>query len=63
MPLALFGTERYAPLLGLLALPGLVAQALAPPLGVYVLAHGGADATFGLLAGMALLNVGLVAAL
>lgn len=63
VPLALFGTERYAPLLGLLARPGLVAQALAPPLGAYVLAHGGADATFGLLAGMALLNVGLVAAL
>ncbi|MEE7455952.1 MFS transporter [Methylorubrum populi] len=63
VPLALFGPERYAPLLGRLARPGLVAQALAPPLGAYVLAQGGADATFVLLAGMALLNVVLVAAL
>lgn len=63
VPLALFGAERYAPLLGRLARPGLVAQALAPPLGAYVLAQGGADATFALLAGMALLNVVLVAAL
>ena len=63
VPLALFGPERYAPLLGRLARPGLVAQALAPPLGAYVLAQGGADATFVVLAGLALLNVGLVAAL
>lgn len=38
-------------------------QALAPSLRAYVLAHGGAGAMFGLLAGMALLNVGLVGAL
>ncbi|GEP12593.1 MFS transporter [Methylobacterium gnaphalii] len=63
VPLALFGPERYAPLVGRLARPGLVAQALAPPLGAYVLAHGGAGATFGLLASMALLNVVLVGAL
>lgn len=63
VPLALFGAERYATLLGRLARPGLVAQALAPPLGAYVLAQGGADATFALLAGMALLNVVLVTAL
>ena len=43
VPLALFGAERYAPLLGRLARPGLVAQALAPPLGAYVLAHDGAS--------------------
>ena len=63
VPLVLFGPERYAPLLGRLARPGLVAQALAPPLGAYALAHGGADATFILLTGLALLNVGLVGAL
>ena len=63
VPLALFGPERYAPLLGRLARPGLVAQALTPPVGAYVLAHGGADATFVLLAGLALLNVALVGAL
>jgi hypothetical protein len=63
VPLALFGPERFAPLLGRLARPGLVAQALAPPLGAYILAHGGTSATFALLAAMALLNVGLVTAL
>ncbi|GJD94441.1 MFS transporter [Methylobacterium iners] len=63
VPLVLFGPERYAPLVGRLARPGLVAQALAPPVGAFVLAHGGAGATFGLLAGMALLNLVLVGAL
>ncbi len=63
VPLALFGPERYAPLVGRLARPSLIAQALAPPLGASVLAQGGAGATFGLLAVMALLNVGLVGAL
>ena len=63
IPLALFGPERYAPLVGRLARPGLVAQALAPPAGAYVLANGGTEATFGLLASMALLNIVLVGAL
>ncbi|GJD82358.1 hypothetical protein HPGCJGGD_0210 [Methylobacterium haplocladii] len=63
VPLALFGPERYAPLVGRLARPGLVAQAMAPPQGAFVLAHGGTRATFGLLAAMALPNVVLVGAL
>ncbi|HEX8416922.1 MAG TPA: MFS transporter [Methylobacterium sp.] len=63
VPLSLFGPERYAPLLGRLARPGLVAQALAPLLGAFVLAYGGADATFVLLAGAALLNLLLVGVL
>ena len=63
VPLALFGPERYALLLGRLARPGLVAQALAPLLGAFVLTHGGADALWLVLAALALSNVGLVAAL
>ncbi|GJD95962.1 MFS transporter [Methylobacterium iners] len=63
VPLVLFGPERYGPLIGRLAAPGLVAQALAPLLGAFVLAHGGAGVAFCLLAGLALLNVGLVGAL
>ncbi|HEV7438349.1 MAG TPA: MFS transporter, partial [Methylobacterium sp.] len=51
---------RYAPLVGRLARPGLVAQALAPTLGAVVLAQGGPDALFGLLAVLALASVGLV---
>lgn len=63
VPLILFGPERYAPLVGRLARPSLVAQALAPLLGAFVLARGGPDATFVLLAGASLLNVVLVGTL
>lgn len=57
VPLALFGPERYAPLVGRLARPGLVAQALAPSIGAVVLTHGGADATYAVLTVLALGNV------
>ncbi|WP_026190743.1 MFS transporter [Methylobacterium sp. WSM2598] len=63
LPLALFGPVRYAPLLGRLALPNLVAQALAPSLGAVVLAQGGASVTLSLLVVLTLLNMGLVGAL
>ncbi|CAM3146788.1 hypothetical protein JHFBIEKO_0238 [Methylobacterium mesophilicum] len=63
VPLALFGPERYAPLVGRLARPGLVAQALAPSLGAVVLTHAGADATYALLAVLALANVALAVSL
>lgn len=39
LPLALFGPVHYAPVLGRLAMPNLVAQALAPSLAAIVLAH------------------------
>jgi predicted MFS family arabinose efflux permease len=63
VPLALFGPDRYASLVGRLARPGLVAQALAPSLGALVLSHGGADGTYLLLTVLALANVGLALAL
>ncbi|GEO97848.1 MFS transporter [Methylobacterium haplocladii] len=63
VPLALFGPERYAPLVGRLARPGLVAQALAPSLGAVVLTQAGADATYALLAVLALANVALALSL
>jgi hypothetical protein len=63
VPLALFGPGRYAPLVGRLARPGLVAQALAPSLGAVLLTYGGADATYALLATLAFANVGLALAL
>ncbi|GEP08888.1 hypothetical protein MMMDOFMJ_3606 [Methylobacterium gnaphalii] len=63
VPLALFGPERYAPLVGRLARPGLVAQALAPSLEAVVLTHASADATFALLTTLALLNVALALSL
>ena len=63
VPLALFGPERYAPLVGRLARPGLVAQALAPSLGAVVLTQAGADATYVLLSVLALANVALAVSL
>jgi hypothetical protein len=63
VPLALFGPERYAPLVGRLARPGLVAQALAPSLGAVVLTQAGADATYALLTVLALANVALAVSL
>lgn len=61
LPLRLFHPSHYAPLIGRLALPSQIAQALAPTIGAIVLARSGADATFALVAGLTLLNV-LVAA-
>ena len=63
VPLALFGPERYAGLIGRLARPGLVAQALSPPLGAYLLTRIGPDALWGVLALLALLNLGLIGGL
>ena len=63
VPLALFGPDRYPVLVGRLARPGLVAQALAPSLGAMALTYGGADAAYGLLFAMAAANVGLAVAL
>lgn len=63
LPLALFGPARYPVLMGRLALPSLLAQALAPSVGALMMEHGGAGATFALLATLAAVNVVLVAAL
>jgi predicted MFS family arabinose efflux permease len=63
LPLALFGAERYPVLMGRLALPLLVAMAVSPYLGGLAFQRGGADATLGMLAALALTNVALVIAL
>ncbi|MGE7417407.1 MFS transporter [Methylobacterium tarhaniae] len=63
LPLALFGPERYAALLGRLAKPNLAAQALAPSAGAYLIAHAGADATLMALAVLGLIDLALVALL
>lgn len=62
LPLALFGPDRYAGLMGCLAMPSLLAQALAPLLGAFVIERAGVGETFGLLALIAVLNVALWAA-
>ncbi|WP_375461106.1 MFS transporter [uncultured Enterovirga sp.] len=63
VPLVLFGPARYAPLIGRLAMPSLLAQALAPSVGAFVLARYGGSALLGLLAVLAIFNLVLVAAL
>lgn len=63
VPLALFGQDRYALVVGRLARPGLVAQALAPPAGAVVLTRAGPDALWWLLLALALANLGLIGAL
>jgi predicted MFS family arabinose efflux permease len=49
VPLVLFGPERYASVIGRLAMPSLVAQALAPFLAALVLAQWGSTAAIWLL--------------
>lgn len=63
VPLALFGADRYAPLVGRLARPGLISLALTPLVGTVVLTHAGAEALWWLLLALAVVNLGFVAAL
>lgn len=60
VPLVLFGPSRYAVLMGRLGLPILLAMAAAPAIGAFLVEHGGASLTFGVLLGVAGVNVGLV---
>ncbi len=60
LPLALFGREGYAVLMGRLAMPSLVAQAASPSIGALLVEHLGADLTISVLVGAALFNTLLV---
>ncbi len=63
VPLALFGPDRYATLMGRLAFPSLISQALAPSAGALLIEHSGPAITLQVLTWLALLNVLLVAGL
>jgi hypothetical protein len=63
VPLALFGPIHYPLVVGRLARPGLIAQALAPPAGAFVLTYAGLDTLWWLLLAFSLANLGLVGAL
>jgi len=63
LPLALFGPERYPSLMGRLALPSLIAQALAPSAGAFFVQTTGADATLSVLTCLAAVNLILMAGL
>jgi MFS family permease len=60
LPLVLFGSLRFPRLMGKLAFPSLIVQALAPSAGAFVIEASGVNTTVGLLTGFALLNVVLV---
>jgi hypothetical protein len=60
LPLALFGPVRFPRLMGKLAFPSLIVQALAPSAGALLLEAKGADTTIGVLTLFALINVALI---
>jgi MFS family permease len=63
VPLALFGPGRYAVLMGRLALPGLLAQALAPSVGALLIEFGGANLLLAALFVTITFNVAMVGVL
>lgn len=63
LPLALFGPARYAPIMGRLARPSLVAQAVGPTVGAILLSVAGTDQTLVALAALTVANLALVALL
>jgi hypothetical protein len=63
LPLALFGPVRFPRLMGKLAFPSLIIQALAPSAGALLIESRGVNATIGVLTLLALINVALIGAL
>lgn len=59
VPLALFGRDGYAILMGRLGLPTLLATAVSPSIGAFLLARFGAGATLAILCGAAVVNIAL----
>lgn len=57
VPLALFGADRYAPIIGRLARPSLIAQALAPAASAWILEHAGVTGAYSALLMLAAANV------
>jgi len=63
LPLALFGPQRFPRLMGRIAFPSLMVQAVAPSLGALLIDSIGTDATIGTLLLLAIVNLILIAAL
>lgn len=57
VPLAMFGREGYAVLMGWIAMPVLVAQAISPTIGDLMIEAFGTSGTIAALAGLSVLNV------
>src|SRR5262249_45388648 len=63
LPLALFGPARFPRLMGKLAFPSLIVQALAPSAGALLIEARGADAAIATLTACAAINLALIALL
>lgn len=63
LPLALFGPVRFPQLMGKLAFPSLIVQALAPSAGALLIEANGVEPTIAILTGLALINVMLIGVL
>ena len=63
LPLVLFGAQNYAPIMGKLARPSLIAMAAAPSIGAYLIQSFGPDRALAVIIAVAGLNVLLVLAL
>lgn len=63
LPLAVFGGDRYASIMGRIAMPSLIVQAASPSLGAVLIDSIGADGALAVLFTIALANVALVALL
>ncbi|MDQ7249665.1 MFS transporter [Dongia sedimenti] len=59
LPLALFGPADYAPIMGRLARPSLIAQAAAPSIGAFLIQWLGAESALGIIVAVAAANVAL----
>lgn len=63
LPLAVFGEDRYASIMGRIAMPSLIMQAASPSLGALLIDMFGADGALAAFLVLAIVNVALVAAL
>jgi MFS family permease len=63
LPLAIFGEDRYASIMGRIAMPSLMMQAASPSFGAMLIGSFGADGALEALLALALVNVVLVSAL
>jgi len=63
LPLALFGPLRFPRLMGKIAFPSLIVQALAPSAGAWLIESHGPHATIGVLTLLALINVIMIGVL
>jgi len=59
VPLSIFGARDYAPIMGKLAMPSLIAQAAAPTVGALLIQAFGVDAAMSVVVAATIINVGL----